>query len=270
MLITFAEHDVHTPSGEMRVHVISPKIAQYPKARFPGVVVFSEIYQTTEPVLRFAQSIAAEGYVVAAPCIFHEFEGANPIPYDTEGTDRGNEYKYKKQLKAYDDDAKATVDLLVSLPNCNGRIAATGMCLGGHHAFRAAFDPRVLATVCYFPTDIHDERLGAPGEPGTSDSLKRAEEIKGEVVLIFGVNDTHVGLEGRTKIRERVSTLGIPYSILELQAAHAFIRDTSSKGRFDGALSRVCFSLLLEVFGRTVGIDTGDKVGEKEKVEHVC
>ena len=57
------------------------------------------------------------------------------------------------------------------------------MCLGGHLAFRAAFDLRVMASVCFFGTDIHSETLGK----GTkSDSLKRASEIKGELLMIFG------------------------------------------------------------------------------------
>jgi hypothetical protein len=57
------------------------------------------------------------------------------------------------------------------------------MCLGGHLAFRAAFDPRVLAAVSFFGTDIHSESLG---KGKNSDSLKRAGEIKGELVMIFG------------------------------------------------------------------------------------
>jgi carboxymethylenebutenolidase len=43
MLIDETYHDVETPTGTMRVFVASPKVPQYPKARFPGVVVFSEI-----------------------------------------------------------------------------------------------------------------------------------------------------------------------------------------------------------------------------------
>jgi len=31
-------------------------------------------------------------------------------------------------------------------------VGATGMCLGGHLAFRAGFDERVKAVVCYFAT----------------------------------------------------------------------------------------------------------------------
>ena len=57
-----------------------------------------------------------------------------------------------------------------------------GMCLGGHLAFRAAFDDRVMAAVCFFGTDIHSETLGKGG----SDSLKRVKDINGELVMIFG------------------------------------------------------------------------------------
>lgn len=48
----------------------------------------------------------------------------------------------------------------------------------------------MLASVCYFPTDIHDAALSSTGD----DSLARAAkgEIKGEVVLIFGVQDGHI------------------------------------------------------------------------------
>ena len=36
------------------------------------------------------------------------------------------------KLTSIDKDATLAVDFLCSLPNCTGRIAATGMCLGGH------------------------------------------------------------------------------------------------------------------------------------------
>lgn len=62
-------------------------------------------------------------------------------------------------------------------------VLITGMCLGGHLAFRCAFDPRVSACVSYFATDIHSESL-AFGK--NSDSLIRCREIKGELLMIFG------------------------------------------------------------------------------------
>jgi len=42
------------------------------------------------------------------------------------GTKVGNDLKVTKTLEAYDEDAKLTIDYLVSLETCNGRIGATG------------------------------------------------------------------------------------------------------------------------------------------------
>jgi carboxymethylenebutenolidase len=57
---------------------------------------------------------------------------------------------------------------------------------------------------------------------------------------------------------------------LEVQAQHAFIRDEQSKGRWDAALTRSLFGLMMEVFERTVGSDLGARVNEGAEVKHVC
>ncbi|KAI0651802.1 dienelactone hydrolase [Trametes meyenii] len=275
MLITKTYHDVPTkldPNGRpIRIFVIAPNVPGYPNAKFPGVVVFSEIYQVTGPVERFAGQIASQGYVVACPSTYHEFEGPEPIPYDVEGTDRGNRYKIEKEVAAYDEDATLAVDLLSSLKNCNGRIAATGMCLGGHLAFRAAFDRRVLASVCFFATDIHSASLGKGKNDDSLVRVRRGDLTNnGELVMIFGKQDTHVSREGRDLIRKTLEDANVIASFLEVQAQHAFIRDESSKGRWDAALTRSLFSYMMEVFERTIGRDLGERVGDGAPVEHVC
>jgi dienelactone hydrolase len=135
----------------------------------------------TGPVARFARQIASHGYIVAAPSSYHEFVGPEALAYDVPGTDLGNDLKIKKKISAYDEDATLTIDHLLSMPTCTGRIGATGMCLGGHLAYRAALDPRVNASVCYFATDIHSKTLG---EGKNDDSLARTGEIKGELVMV--------------------------------------------------------------------------------------
>ncbi|RSH87632.1 uncharacterized protein EHS24_000144 [Apiotrichum porosum] len=275
MLTKTSFHDVPTTAngraGTIRIFVIEPNVPEYPNAKFPGCVVFSEIYQVTGPVERFAGNIASEGYVVALPSSFHEFEGPEAIPYDVEGTDRGNKYKIEKTVDAYDEDATLSVDLLTSLPSCNGRIAATGMCLGGHLALRAAFDPRVLATFCYFATDVHSATLGKGKSDDTLIRVQKGDLTgKGEVVLVFGKQDTHVDRAGRTLIRETLDDANVTCSFIEVQAQHAFIRDEASKGRWDAALSRSLFSMMIESFTRNVARDLGPRVGSGAKIEHVC
>ena len=50
----------------------------------------------------------------------------------------------------------------------------------------------------------------------------------------------------------------------------AFIRDELSKGRYDPVISKVCFEMLLELFGRVLKIDLGERVGGNLNVEDVC
>ncbi|WRT70666.1 uncharacterized protein IL334_007664 [Kwoniella shivajii] len=275
MLIKTSYRDVPTKAngraGTIRIYLVEPNVPDYPQAKFPGCVVFSEIYQVTGPVERFASNIASEGYIVALPSSFHEFEGPEAIPYDTEGTDRGNKYKIEKTVDGYDEDATLSVDLLCSLDNCTGRVASTGMCLGGHLALRCAFDPRVLASFCYFATDVHSATLGKGKSDDTLIKIRKGDLAgKGEVTMVFGKQDTHVDRDGRSLIRDTLDAAGLTFTFMEVQAQHAFIRDESSKGRWDAALSRSLFGNMMELFNRTVARDLGPRIGGGAKLEHVC
>ncbi|KAK1765501.1 putative carboxymethylenebutenolidase [Phialemonium atrogriseum] len=286
MLIKESHVDVQTSvngkESSMRIFLFHPTIPGYPNARFPGVALFSEIYQVTGPVARFARQIAGQGYIVAAPSSYHDFTGPEPLAYDVPGTDQGNEWKVAKTLDSYDEDSQKTVDYLLSLPTCTGRIGSTGMCLGGHLALRAALDPRISASVCYFPTDIHSRTLGPnqgpdPSPPSASTSttsrhtLDLLPSLRGESALIFGLRDTHVPDAGRDSIRAALRAAGAVFSWHEFAwAQHAFIRDELSKGRYDPAVSRACFEVLLEVFGRVLRTDLGEGGGDGGAVEHVC
>ena len=106
----------------------------------PNLIPFSSThafsFTVTGPVARFARQISSHGYIVAAPSSYHEFTGPAPLAYDGPGTDQGNEWKIKKKLEAYDEDAKLSVDVLLGMKTCTGLVGCTGMCLGGHLAFR--------------------------------------------------------------------------------------------------------------------------------------
>ncbi|KAI1262370.1 dienelactone hydrolase [Xylariaceae sp. FL1019] len=283
MLIKESHADVQTKvdgkENPMRIFTFHPTIPQYPNARFPGIVLYSEIYQVTGPVARFARQIAGQGYIVAAPSSYHDFIGPEALAYDVPGTDQGNELKIKKTLPSYDEDGYKTVDYLLSLPTCTGLIGTTGMCLGGHLALRASLDPRISACVAYFATDVHSRTLGPYSEANTSaeapahsdHTIDKLNEIKGEVAMIFGIKDTHVPDAGRDLIRKKLRDAGVVFSFHEFAwAQHAFIRDELSKGRYDPAITKICFEVLLELFGRVLKTDLGPRDGAPEKIEHVC
>lgn len=238
--------EIPTSTGAMRTNIFRPS----GEGRYPGVVLFSEIFQVTGPIRRTAAMIAGQGYVVAVPEIYHELEPAGAVlAYDQAGADKGNFDKYEKALASYDEDARAVLAHLESRSDCSGRLGVVGICLGGHLAFRAAMNPNVLAAVCFYATDIHS---GSLGKGKKDDSLARAGEIKGELLHIWGRQDPHVPLEGRNRIKARLDEVNANFSWHEVNGAHAFLRDEGY--RYDPALAYHCYGLVFELFHRRLAL----------------
>ena len=243
MIITDNEFiDIPTPAGPMRTYVLYP-VAE---GRYPGIVLFSEIFQVTGPIRRSAALLAGHGFVVVVPEIFHELEEPGTVlPYDQAGADRGNADKINKELSSYDTDAKAALSYLKSHPKCTGKIGSMGFCIGGHLAFRSATNPEVLAATCCYPTDIHKRSLGK----GLNDNtLDRIPEISGELLVVFGRQDPHVPREGRATIYNALADAGTNFSWHEFNGAHAFMRDEGA--RYDPAAARTVYAMALDLFRR--------------------
>ena len=237
--------DLETPTGPMRTYVLRP-VAE---GRYPGLVLFSEIFQVTGPIRRTASMMAGHGFVVAVPEIFHELEQPGTVlPYDQAGADRGNADKITKELSSYDHDARAALGYLKTHPQCTGKLGVMGFCIGGHLAFRAAMNPEVLAATCCYPTDIHKRSLGK----GLHDnSLDRISEIQGELLLVFGRQDPHVPREGRAIIYNALADANRIFSWHEFNGAHAFMRDEGA--RYDAAAARTVYGMAVELFKRNLG-----------------
>jgi carboxymethylenebutenolidase len=245
MLIQRETHDVPTPTGPMRTYLYQPGTA----GRYPGLLVYSEIFQRTGPIDRIAATLAGHGFVVAVPEIYHELEPPGAVfAYDTEGADRGNRHKTAKPVSAYDADARAALDLLKGHAACTGRLGAMGFCIGGHLAYRAALQPDCRAALCFQATDLHKRGLGLGMN---DDSLARAGEIRGELVLVWGRQDPHIPLEGRAIIHQRLTEAGVVFSWHELNAQHAAMRDEGN--RYDPVVARLTYELAFELFHRRLG-----------------
>src|SRR5271170_4367060 len=234
--------DISTPTGPMRTYFFHPAA----EGRYPGVILYSEIFQLTGPIRRLASFFAGHGYLVAVPEVYHELEAAGTVlAYDQAGSDRGNADKYAKPVSSYDSDARALLDHLKALDDCTGHLGAIGICMGGHLAFRAAMNHDVLASVCFYATDIHSHSLGLGKN---DDSLARAGEIKGELLHIWGRQDPHVPLVGRNLIKARLDELGANFQWVEVNGAHAFMRDEGY--RYDPELAALCLQMTLGLLHR--------------------
>jgi carboxymethylenebutenolidase len=246
MIVHSDDRDLRTPTGTMRTHVYAPATTDARKV--PGLLLYPEIFQQTGPIVRLSTMFAGHGYVVMAPEIYHEHEPPGTVlAYDDEGRDKGNAYKHKTKLSTFDNDAKVVVGALREHPLCNGRIGVVGFCIGGHLAFRAALHPEILAACCFYPTDLHS---GTLGEGQKADTLARAREMKGELVMIWGRQDPHIPPEGRAVVYKRLQDGGLLFSWHELNAGHAFMRDEGA--RYDAEAARICMDVALALFRRAL------------------
>ena len=246
MVIVNDEHiELDTPTGPMRTHIVRPAAG----GRYPAIMFYSEIFQVTGPIRRTAAMLAGQGYVVALPEVYHEYEAPGvALAYDQAGSDRGNFLKTAKPVAAYDGDTRAMIDHLLKRPDCTGKLGAMGICMGGHLAFRAAMEPEVAGTVCFYATDIH---TGTLGEGKRDDSFARAAEIKGELLMAWGRQDPHVPTEGRMKILARLNELNTRLNWHEVNGAHAFLRDEGV--RYDPEHAHNMMSLVYAFFHRRLG-----------------
>ena len=248
MIIKDTKIEITTTTGFMRTYLYSPDEPGRPERKRPGLILYSEIFQQTLPVKRLALQFASMGYIVAVPEVYHSHELPGCVlGYDEAGKNRGNELKKIITMAEFDADILATTETLQAYPACNGKLGAVGICLGGHLAYRAALLPQILATACFYPTDLHS---GTLGKGDHADSLTRAKEIKGEMLMVFGKQDPHVPLEGRQTIYKALETAGVWFTWHEFNAAHAFLRDEGE--RYDPAVGKLCISLASDLFQRNL------------------
>jgi carboxymethylenebutenolidase len=233
-----------TPSGAMQAQIFRPVAG----GSFPTIIFYSEIFQITAPIVRSAKIMAGLGFVVVVPEVFHELnEMGTVLGYDDLGRDKGNADKSQKPLEGHDSDTQAMIELIATLPYCNGAIGAMGVCIGGHLAFRAALNAAVKSAFCLYPTDIHSNTLPCALD---NDSLTRAQDITGEIYLVWGKQDPHIPLEGRQKLYLHFQAVGLNYSWQEVNAQHAFMRDEGE--RYDSALALEMYGKAQQFFFRTL------------------
>jgi carboxymethylenebutenolidase len=209
---------VPAADGEIQAVVIEP--VGVPPRR--GVLYYTDIFQLTESTLRTARQLASAGFLVCLPEIYPRELAGVALEFDDAGKQAGLSASARTTTAQFDADTAAVLDHLEQQVDLD-EIDVVGFCLGGHLAFRAAFDPRVAATVCVYPTGLHIGALGAD-DPG---SLAEAARIDGRLMVIFGSNDPHVPADARLQILSALYAAGLEHLELHVYSGgeHAFMRD---------------------------------------------
>jgi carboxymethylenebutenolidase len=233
--------DVTGKAGVVRCAVARPTA----QGTFPLLLCFADIFGNSEAHLRVMRRLAGHGYVVASPEPWARFLPTGTVLDFDKDRQRALDASERGDGAAADEDRAAVIAAFKGEVFVDDAVFAIGFCYGGHLAFRAALDPgAVRASVCCYGTGIHADKLGG----GAVDSLSRAKEIEGDLLLVWGRDDPHIPKEGRAKIHAALDAAGVRWEARLYDAAHAFARDVGP--RYDPAATDAALGEALALFAR--------------------
>src|SRR5271168_590291 len=142
--ITIAGHD-----GAFAAYIARPKTV--PAA---AVIVLQELFGVNADIREHCDELAEQGFIAVAPDLFWRQEPGVDLSVTSEADWQHGLCLYQ----AYDRDAgardvKDTVNAVAKLPECTGKVAVLGYCLGGLMVFLTAARYGVDAAVAYHGGD---------------------------------------------------------------------------------------------------------------------
>src|SRR6201982_3774671 len=139
---------------EGRAGAFGAYIARPPALPAPAVVVLHEVFGVNADIRKTCDELAEQGFIAVAPDLFWRQEPG----VDLTVTDEADWQHGLRLYQAYDRDAgaknvKDAADVVAKLPQCIGRVAVLGYCLGGLMTFLTAARYGVDAAVVYHGGD---------------------------------------------------------------------------------------------------------------------
>jgi len=251
--VSTSQFALPTPDGPCTTEVVVPSTP----GPWPAVIVFFDAAGLRPAMTRIAQRIAAAGYLVAQPDLFHRspplatFLGAPPtltairaVFADEPRRDKFNAAYYRPALD-YGNLERTIGALLAHLqgrPDFAGRVATTGYCLGGNASVRVAtiFGERITATAGFHPGRLVTDQ---------PDSVHaRARTIKSRVYLGPAIGD--LPPEAEAKLRVELDAGQVRYTIEPYAARHGYAIDDSDS--YDAAAAERHYAALARLLDETL------------------
>ena len=211
--MTTSKIQLTTPDGPCTTEVVVPSGS----GPWPAVIVFFDAGGLRPAQTRIAERIAAAGYVVLQPDLFHRSPPVSELV--------GEPVTLAAFSKVFQDDALrgrfmsgyylpalayenlertvgAVLDHVAARPDVRGRVGTTGYCTGGNASVRAAtiFGDRIAATAAFHPGGLVTDQ---PDSPHT-----RAKAIRSRVYLGPAIGD--LPPEAEAKLRAELDAAPRP------------------------------------------------------------
>lgn len=187
---------LNTNAGPMNLHVFYPEASKAQRGN--AILVFQEAFGVNAHIRRICERLAAEGYVAAAPELFHR---AGP----------GIEYAYDNFSGAMPvfaaleedhllEDARVSFEFLQKLPGVQS-VSALGFCMGGYTAILAAQNLPLQTAIAFYGGGMVHPRPGI----GFGPIIQNFERIQCPSLFVFGERDGSILPEEVQKVRDAVS-----------------------------------------------------------------
>ncbi|TDP96499.1 dienelactone hydrolase family protein [Labedaea rhizosphaerae] len=179
-------------------HVLRPATT-----KGPPVVVLAELFGITAHVLAVCERLAAEGFPVVCPDLYHRTPGASVFPENDAGRAAAFAALGSATQDEFVDDIASAADLATG--GHPERCALLGLSAGGYLGFVAATRLPLARVALVYPG-----WLTSPSPPVArpAPAIDDLDRITGSVLLVVGEDDFLVTDAERTVLRERLTARG--------------------------------------------------------------
>ncbi len=209
MKITTESITLNADGNEMGVYIARPE-----SGKAPGMIVFQEAFGVNGPIKDVARRLAEQGYVAAAPELFHR---TAPMGFTTGYGDYAALAPHFQALttEAIAADARAVNEWLMNDSQVDGSsIGSIGFCMGGRSSFIANATLPLKAAVSFYGGSI------------ATNLLDLAKDEHGPILFFWGGLDKHISSEHRNAVADAMTKAQKPFISVEISDAdHGFFNE---------------------------------------------
>lgn len=154
-------------------------LALPPTGTGPGIVLIQEIFGVNSHIKAVADQYALDGYVVLAPDLFWRQQPGVNLGYSEADFGKAIGFMQKMDFALAIQDLTSTVAALRARPECTGKVASLGFCMGGLLSYLSAANAGVDAAVCYYPGSIENQ-------------LDQADKVQCPILIHFAEKDHYI------------------------------------------------------------------------------
>ena len=186
---------------------------------FPAVIVIHEIFGQHEHIRDVARRFAHEGYIAAAPELYFREGGVGHLSSFSEVIAVVRSVPDRQML----DDLGAILNAVKALPECNGKVGATGFCWGGGATWLFVADnPDLSAGVAWYGRLTN----WAGGSLRPKNPIQLAPRMNAPVLGLYAEADRGIPPSQVEAMRKALQKHGKPHEFhIYPGAPHAFHAD---------------------------------------------